>query len=100
LESEVEGGGELVAAGCGFVAALNPFEFADTLFNVHTLDKYAKGLQVAVATAFILNIVNFAVPHIKTDCDRTDATRLKFIHIIILQANFFLQAACCKNTKT
>lgn len=56
---------KLVGAGCALGSALDTFETADRLVDLHSLHKRGNSLGVAVATSDKADVGNFAVRHVK-----------------------------------
>ena len=65
LQSLLQGLGQLVRAGGGLKAAADAFQLGNGLFGVHTLYQGADAFQIAIASAYELNVVNPSVLQIE-----------------------------------
>jgi hypothetical protein len=66
---------KLICAAGGTRAAGIAFQKLNHTRSLHTLNKLANGLQIAIASAFKLHVVQAAVFQIKINAARANATR-------------------------
>ena len=62
-----QGLSQLIGAGGGLHATLHALDSCDDIVNVHALNQSSDALQVAVAAADELNVLDLAIFHIKQD---------------------------------
>ena len=75
--------GELIGAGCGFVAASVALEIPLDLIYGHAVDQLADGLQIAVAAADKFDVAYHVAVEFKVDLRRAYAFRaIRVFHFI------------------
>ena len=62
---------ELIGAGGGLHTAMDTLNALDNLVHFHAFNKPADTLKIAVATAQVLNVIDFAILNIKENSLRT-----------------------------
>ena len=71
---------QLIGAGGGLHAALDALDTGDDVVNVHPFHQLADALQVAVAAAYKLNILDLFVLNVEENLLGTGAFCLVFVH--------------------
>ena len=71
---------QLIGAGGGLHAALDALDTGDDVVNVHPFHQLADALQVAVAAAYKLNILDLVVLNVEENLLGTGAFCLVFVH--------------------
>ena len=75
---------QLIGAGGGLHAALDALNPGDDVVNVHSFHQLADALQVTVAAADKLNILDLVVLNVEENLLRTGAFCLVFVHMDFL----------------
>ena len=70
---------QLVRAGGGLHAALDTLDAGNYIVNVHAIDQSADALQIAVASADKLNILDLVVLNVEQNALRASALGLVFV---------------------
>lgn len=77
MNSLMQGNGQLVGARRALVTATNALQLADDRIGLHAAHKGGNALQVAVAAARELHVVDDAiVGHLNVDLGRTSSLRI------------------------